>query len=55
MLGLVALSGQIAQLVEHTPEKRGVAGSNPALATIGLFAYLNCMRLRNLDADSPRT
>jgi hypothetical protein len=25
--------GEVAQLVEHTTENRGVAGSNPALAT----------------------
>jgi hypothetical protein len=28
-----ALPGEVAQLVEHTTENRGVAGSNPALAT----------------------
>jgi hypothetical protein len=26
-------SGEVAQLVEHTAENRGVAGSSPALAT----------------------
>jgi hypothetical protein len=28
--------GEVAQLVEHTTENRGVAGSIPALATGGL-------------------
>src|SRR5207342_1245270 len=27
-----SLRGEVAQLVEHTAENRGVAGSNPALA-----------------------
>ena len=27
-------NGQIAQLVERSPEKAGVGGSNPSLATI---------------------
>ena len=27
--------GEVAQLVEHTAENRGVAGSSPALATFG--------------------
>ena len=35
-LGFTQL-GQVAQLVEHTTENRGVAGSNPALA-ISLLA-----------------
>jgi hypothetical protein len=26
--------GEVAQLVEHTTENRGVAGSNPALAIL---------------------
>src|SRR3954465_1923950 len=31
--GVVSAPGEVAQLVEHTTENRGVAGSNPALAT----------------------
>src|SRR3954464_477443 len=31
--GVVSGLGEVAQLVEHTTENRGVAGSNPALAT----------------------
>ena len=31
---LFALSGQVAQLVERGPEKAGVGGSIPSLATI---------------------
>src|SRR6201999_2789202 len=30
-------SGEVAQLVEHTTENRGVAGSNPALAMKGSY------------------
>jgi hypothetical protein len=32
-------SGQIAQLVERSPEKAGVGGSSPSLATI-FFIHL---------------
>lgn len=31
---LLARLGEVAQLVEHTTENRGVAGSNPALAIL---------------------
>jgi hypothetical protein len=29
--------GQVAQVVERSPEKAGVGGSSPSLATISLF------------------
>jgi hypothetical protein len=32
--------GEVAQLVEHTAENRGVAGSIPALATEGVLPPL---------------
>jgi hypothetical protein len=31
---MYALSGQVAQVVERSPEKAGVGGSTPSLATI---------------------
>ena len=36
MLGLLRRSGQVAQVVERSPEKAGVGGSTPSLATISI-------------------
>jgi hypothetical protein len=36
------VSGQVAQLVERSPEKAGVGGSIPSLATTKSIAYKTC-------------
>src|SRR5690349_15797090 len=41
------MQGEVAQLVEHTAENRGVAGSNPALATIYSGAAVTRTRTRS--------
>ena len=35
--------GQVAQLVEHGPEKAGVGGSSPPLTTSGFLASSNML------------
>ena len=47
-------SGQVAQVVERSPEKAGVGGSTPSLATI-LFNDLRILRLPFLVPISPKT
>ena len=45
---LFALSGQVAQLVERGPEKAGVGGSIPSLATINfnnLASLKHCVKI----------
>jgi hypothetical protein len=44
-------SGQVAQLVEHTTENRGVAGSIPALATSLRFTPFSIRLDRSLRFD----
>src|SRR4051812_25852489 len=43
--------GEVAQLVEHTTENRGVAGSIPALATSRLRS-IACVRPRSLACEA---
>ena len=46
---LFALSGQVAQLVERGPEKAGVGGSIPSLATIN---FTNLQIPKNIQKSS---
>ena len=48
------LVGEVAQLVEHTTENRGVAGSIPALATPRLWRIARlCHRARAMQGTVP--
>ena len=47
----LGVRGEVAQLVEHTAENRGVAGSSPALAT--LYALASATRARLGTASEP--
>ena len=44
---MIEVTGQVAQLVEHATENRGVGGSIPPLATVGLA------RSRPMDVRGP--
>jgi hypothetical protein len=44
LLELVFVSGQVAQLVERSPEKAGVGGSIPSLATTFSITYSHSNR-----------
>ncbi len=45
VLTRVSKSGQVAQVVERSPEKAGVGGSTPSLATIFSITYNQLGRL----------
>ena len=49
---MIFVSGQVAQLVERSPEKAGVGGSIPSLATTFSNTY-NHFRLYAINGGSP--
>src|SRR5713226_4259337 len=48
-------SGQVAQVVERSPEKAGVGGSTPSLATIYFVLVINCLALNTNYHHTERT
>ena len=48
-------SGQVAQVVERSPEKAGVGGSTPSLATIYFVNRINCLALTTNYRHTNRT
>ena len=52
---MIATIGQVAQLVEHGPEKAGVGGSSPPLTTLSLLCVHWTLRTPPNRAKSGRS